>query len=164
MRHFRNLALPVALLPALAAPASNRSLPESGPSRSVAVIAHAEVPVQSLSFAELRRIFLGERQFWSDDLRVTLLVPAPASRERRTLLAGIYERTETQYRHYWIAKVFRTEATAAPKVVPAGEMTGELVRAIPGAIALVDGMRVPAGVKVLQIEGKQPGQAGYPLR
>ena len=130
----------------------------------MAVIAHPEISVSGLSIAELRRVFLGDRLFWGEDLRVTLLVPPPRSREREALLGSIYQMSEAQYRHYWIAKVFRTEATAPPKVVSSPGMAVELVLAIPGAVALVEAGRMPAGVKVLQIEGKRPGDAGYPLR
>jgi hypothetical protein len=127
------------------------------------VIVHPDVPADDLSLGELRRLFLGDRQFWSSGLRVTLLVPPSRSRERALLLDKVYEKTEAQYRHYWIAKIFRTEATAAPKVVPAAD-AGKLVRDIEGSIAVVDAERVPAGVKVLTVNGRRDGDAGYPLR
>ena len=38
-----------------------------------------------------------------------------------------------------------------------------MVRQIPGAIALVQADRIPRGVKVLRIDGRSPGEAGYPL-
>ena len=80
------------------------------------------------------------------------------------LLEKIYEKTEAQYRHYWIAKVFRAEVMAAPKIISNREMAAELLRAVPGAISLMEAANVPSGVKVLTIEGKRPGDAGYPLR
>lgn len=132
--------------------------------RPVAVIANNSVPVHDLSFVELRRIFLGDRQFWSSELRVALLVPGWQAGERRVLLQRIYEKDEVQYRHYWIAKVFTTEVVAAPKVVASPEVTARLVRDIRGAVALIDASQVPSGVKVLSIDGKQPGETGYPLR
>jgi hypothetical protein len=42
-------------------------------------------------------------------------------------------------------------------------MSASLVRDIPGAIALVPASKVPPGVKVLRIDGKRPGEPGYPL-
>jgi hypothetical protein len=132
--------------------------------RGLAVVVHPGNEARELSFTELRRIYLGERLFWPGDVRVTLLVPPPGSREREILLANVYHGSEAEYRHHWIAMVFRTEATSAPKVVPSSEMALELVRAIPGAIAVMDSSRVGKGVRLLPIDGKRPGQASYPLR
>ena len=129
----------------------------------LAVIAHPDVPEEDVSVAELRRIFLGDRQFWTGEQRVILLVPPAKSNERAALLDRVYEKTESQYRHYWIAKVFRTESPTAPKVVKS-DATPDLVRQIPGAIAVVDAAKVPAGVKVLRIGGKTAADAGYLLR
>jgi ABC-type phosphate transport system substrate-binding protein len=129
----------------------------------VVVIAHPDVPERDVSLSELRKIFLGDRQFWTGEMRVVLLVPPARSGERATLLEKVYEKTESQYRHYWIAKVFRTEAQTAPKVAKADSAV-ELVRQIPGAIAVIDASRVPAGIKVLRVDGKNAGDPGYPLR
>lgn len=140
------------------------SRPAGSGEMAVAVIVHPDLGVDDLSFPELRRIYLGDRQFWPGEVRVTLLVPASGSREREVLLRRLYERSEPQYRHYWIAKVFRTEAVGAPKTASSVEMAARLVRAIPGAVALVGASGIPPGVKVLSIDGKSPGDGGYPLR
>jgi hypothetical protein len=130
----------------------------------IAVIVHEQVPVEDLSLPELRRIFLGERQDWSQELRVTLLLPPRGTPERKVLLAKIYQqRTEVQVQHYWINRLFGSEAQVGPKITGSNEMSASLVREIPGAIALVPADRIPQGVKVLRIDGKKPGQAGYPL-
>ena len=74
-----------------------------------------DVPVDNLTFAELRRLMLGDRQFWSSNLKVTLLVRAPGAREREVVLKTIYQMSEAQFRQYWIAKVFRDEASERPQ-------------------------------------------------
>ncbi len=83
----------------------------------VAVVAHPGVPVSDLSFAEVRKILLGDRQFWNSSLKVTLLIRAPAAREREVVLKNIYQMSEAQFRQYWIGKVFRAESASAPKIV-----------------------------------------------
>src|SRR5579863_5992409 len=60
----------------------------------VVVVANPTVPVSSLSFTELRRIFLGDRQFWSSSLKISLLMPPPAARDREVLLKTVYEMSE----------------------------------------------------------------------
>src|SRR3984957_12184485 len=78
----------------------------------IAIVVRPDVPVDNLSFAELRRLMLGDRQFWSLNLRVTLVVRAPGAREREVALRDIYQMSEAQFRQYWIAKVFRAEAAS----------------------------------------------------
>jgi len=132
---------------------------------AIAVIVHERVPVDELSLPELRRIFLGQRNSWSDELTITLLMPPQDTPERKVLLNKIYERrSEVQYQQYWINKLFADAAPIAPKITGSHEMSASLVREIPGAIALVPATRIPPGVKVLRIDGKYPGEAGYGLR
>ena len=132
-------------------------------SAAVAIVVRSDLTIDNLSFAELRRVMLGDRQYWSSNLKVTLLVRAPGARERDVVLRLIYQMSEAQYRQYWIAKVFRAEAAGAPRIVYSNEMATELVAQIPGAISFVDASQVPAGLKVVRISGLLPGQPGYPL-
>lgn len=129
----------------------------------IAVVVHPEVKVDDISFPELRKILLGDRQFWSSGQSVTLIVRAPVAKERTILLEKVYKMSEAQFRQYWIAKVFRAQAATGPKVVVSNQESVELVGVIEGAIALVDADDVPAGVKVLLIDGLRPGDVGYAL-
>jgi hypothetical protein len=131
---------------------------------AIAVIVHPQVPEEEVSLAELRRIFRGERQFWSKNLAITLLTPSRGTPEREVLLRKIYQQnSEAQYQHHWINKLFSDEGQNAPKITGSPEMSASLARVIPGAIALVPANRIPEGVKVLRIDGKRPGESGYPL-
>ena len=130
---------------------------------SVAIVVNSEVPIDELSFAEVRKVFLGERQFWNPKLRVVLLMRAPVAPERDVVLRTIYQMSESQFRQYWISKVFRADVSSGPKIVYSTEMAGELISAIPGAVAFVDSTQVPKGMKVLKIDGKLPADKAYPL-
>jgi len=130
----------------------------------IAIVVRPDVTVDNLPFAELRKVMLGDRQFWTSNLRVTLLVRAPGAREREVVLKTIYQMSEAQFRQYWIAKVFRAEAAAGPRIVYSNEMAAELALAIPGAVAFVEAKQVPKGLKVLKINGSLPGDKAYPLR
>lgn len=136
----------------------------AGQATPIAVIVHEDVPVDSLSLSELRRIFRGERLFWAGDMTITLLAPPRGSREREVLLGKVYERrSEAEYKRFWINKLFDKGGQTAPKITGSPKMSASLVREIPGAIALVPADRIPRGVKVLRIDGRRPGEAGYPL-
>lgn len=130
---------------------------------SVAIVTHPDVPVDNLSFAQVRKIFRGEQQFWANRQRITLLMRAPEAQERQVVLDRIYEMTEGQFRQYWIAKIFRSEVPSGPKIVYSTEMAHDLLGALPGSISFVLSSDIRDGVKVLQIDGKLPGESDYPL-
>lgn len=135
----------------------------AAPASDLAVVVHPGVPVDNLSFPEVRKLLLGDRQYWNSSLRVTLLIRAPVAREREVVLKTIYQMSEAQFRQYWIGKVFRADTASGPKIVYSNDMAAELVANIPGAIAFVDAAQVPKGLKVLKIDGRLPGEKGYPL-
>ena len=130
----------------------------------VAVVVHPDTPVSNLSLADVRKVFLGDRQYWTSNIPVVLLIRAPVARERNVVLKIIYQMSESQFKQYWIAKIFRAESASAPKVVYSNDMANELVTAIPGAIAFIDARDVRPGAKVVRVDGHLPGEAGYPLR
>ena len=131
---------------------------------SIAVVVNPDTPVSELSLEEVRKIFLGDRQYWTAKLPVVLLIRAPVARERDTVLQVIYRMNEAQFKRYWIAKIFRAESATAPKFVYSNDLANELTAAMPGAIAFMDARDVRPGVKVIRIDGFLPSEAGYPLK
>jgi hypothetical protein len=135
-----------------------------GQSADIAVIVHPDVAVDNLPLTELRRMLLGDREFWPSGVRVTLLLRAPIAKERDVAVQSVCEMSEAQFRQHWIAKVFRAETPNSPKIVYSGEMALDQVSRVPGALSFVSAGSVSKGVKVLKIDGKAPGQPGYPLK
>jgi hypothetical protein len=138
-----------------------RSVPP--PVSDIAVVVSHDVPVDDLTFPELRKIALGDRQFWSSNLRVTFLIRAPEARERDVILKDVLQMSEAQFRAYWIGKVFRAETTSGPKMVYSNEMAISLINSIPGSVAFMDAGQVPRDSKVIRVGGLLPGDKGYPL-
>lgn len=140
--------------------------PKPGPAvrKPVAILVNPATRISNLTLDQLREIMLGNRQFWPDHQPIVLLVRAPVAPERTAVLHIIYRMSEAEFRQYWIAKIFRDEAATAPKIVYSASMTNELVVAIPGAIGFIEADDVQPGPKVLTINGKRPGQKGYPLQ
>ena len=120
----------------------------------VAVVVGPDSPVDQLTMSQTRKLLLGEQQFWNSNLRVTLLLRAPASREREVVLKVIYRMNEAEFRQYWISKMFRAEAISGPKIVYSNGMATELLNALPGSVAFIDALQVPKGLKILKIDGK----------
>lgn len=155
----RVLGMSVLAIAALAASPSRASAQEP-----VAIVVHPGARVHDVTFDELRRIFMAQQQFWSDNSRITLLVRAPVAAERKVVLTRIYRMTEDQFRQFWIGKMFQAHVASGPKIVYSSEMARELVSAIPGAITFLPLSAVTPELKVLRIDGKLPTDSGYPLR
>src|SRR5207248_8134067 len=136
----------------------------SGATSDVAVVVHPDIPIDNLTLGELRRLVLGDRGFWPASVRVTLLLRAPVAHERDVILRTVCQMTEAQFRQHWIGKVFRADTAVAPKIVYSPEMSVDLVNRVPGAITFVDASSASRTLKLLKIDGKLPGEAGYPLR
>jgi hypothetical protein len=133
-------------------------------SADIAVVVNSEVPIDNLSFDDVRKLVLGDKQYWGGRLRVTLLLRAPVARERDVVLRKVCDMNEAQFRQYWIGKVFRAETPSSPKIVFSNDMALNLLSSLPGSMAFIDSTAVPRNLKVVQIDGKLPGEEGYPLR
>ena len=139
------------------------SSPAAQTTGDVAVVVHPDVPVDNLTVSELRRVVLGDREFWPAGVRITLLIRAPIAHERDVVLKNLCQMTEAQFRQHWIGKVFRADTALAPKIVYSTEMAVDLVNRIPGAITFIDAAQVGRGLKVVKIDGYLPGDKGYLL-
>lgn len=138
--------------------------PVLGQPGDVAVIVNPGAPLDNVTMADLRRLWLGDRDFLASGVRVTLLIRAPVARERDVIVKSICQMTEAQFRQHWIAKVFRADTVTGPKLVYSNDTAIEQVGRTPGGIAFVEGPVASRAVKVLRVDGKLPGQAGYPLK
>src|SRR5580700_2288287 len=136
----------------------------AGLADDIAVVVRADTPVDDMSLSDIRKLLLGDRQFWNGTLRVTLLIREPGARERDVVLKNIYRMNEAEFRRYWIEKIFRAEAQTGPKIAYSNDMATQLVAAIPGSIAFVDASRIPKNLKELKIDGRLPGEKGYALK
>ncbi len=102
---------------------------------------------------------------WSPDVPVVLLIRAPTSAERDAVLNTIYQMQEAQFKQYWIAKIFKAELSSPPKIVYSNESAVSVVASIPGAIAFIpaNDVKPNADLKVIRIDDRLPGDAGYRL-
>lgn len=140
------------------------SSPAAQTAGDVAIVVHPDVAVDNLTVSELRRIVLGDREFWPAGVRITLLIRAPVAHERDVVLKTLCKMTEAQFRQHWIGKVFRADTALAPKIVYSDDMARDMVDRFPGGIAFIDASKLGRGLKVVKLEGRLPGERGYVLR
>ena len=117
------------------------------------VIANPSVVDDTISLPELKRIMMGDHQFWTASQPVTCVVPPKGTQERSFLLKRVYGMSELQYGQFWIGRVFRMEVASPPVVATSLPKVIELVRSTRGAVSLVTTSTVPRGVKVLTVQG-----------
>ena len=128
----------------------------------VAVVVSPENPVSSMTMPELRKLFAGEKRSWANGKAVRIFVRAEGTRERITLLK-LLGMSESEYKQYWTAQVFRGEAQVEPVALPSNGMQKEAIATFPGGIALVAAQDVKPGMKVVKVNGRLPGKPEYPL-
>jgi ABC-type phosphate transport system substrate-binding protein len=130
----------------------------------VAVIVNPQNPVDNISSAELRKLFSGEKQNWPNGLPVNLFVRAANAHERDVLLERVLHMTESEYKSFWVRKVYSGEVQHEPLALFSNGMELEAIRAEKGGIALISIQDVHQGVKVLKVDGHLPGTPAYPLK
>jgi hypothetical protein len=129
----------------------------------LAVIVHPQKGVSEVSAAELREMILMERQHWKGGGRIYLILPQSGSPEKDVLLQRVLKMTEEQLWRHYLGKLYGGEIAAFPTVARSGAESLRTVSLAPNAIAVVDARGLNHSVKVLRVQGRRPGEAGYLL-
>ena len=133
-------------------------------SDDIAVVVNNKNITNELSTSDVRSILLGERRFWKSREPLKLVLREPGTPERDDLIVSLLRMTNEEYGHHWRDKIFRGEAPAAPLTVPSNGVASQYVYDTPGAITFVLARNLRPDLKILKIDGKMPGDPGYPLR
>lgn len=132
----------------------------------LAVVVHKSCPAETLSLADLRKMFTGVKREWADSHAVVIIEqPEEAESERRALQL-LLRTTPSGYRRQLMEMQFQGKELPLIKVLNSDENAIKFVWSVPGAIAVVDAAAAAAAgarVKTLRVDGKKPGEAGYPL-
>ena len=137
--------------------------PAAAQKEDVAVVVNEDNKVSTITLAELRKVFVGEKRSWGVGHPIKLLVTGPGTHERSALLK-LLGMSESEYKQYWTAQIFRGEAQAEPMMLPSVGMQIEALGVFAGGITLVSAAKVKPGMKVLKVNGYLPGEAGYPVQ
>ena len=135
----------------------------AGEAGDVAIIVHRNHPQDELSMTELARIFRLDRQHWKDGDRIELVLQLSASAKEAVILDRVYHMKAEDLKPFWLAKIFKGELTAAPRTFASDASVKQYVGANLHAVGYIDSALLDGTVKALVIEGKRPGEPGYPL-
>jgi ABC-type phosphate transport system substrate-binding protein len=135
----------------------------SNATEPLAIVVNKANPLNEVSLADLRKIYRGQRARWSNGRRVTLVMRDPGAPERDAILRSLYGLDEEEYRRGFLQAIFSGEANDAPKMLATPNGVLRFVFNVPGAIGYVRASEVDASVKILRVDGRLPGDAGYGL-
>jgi phosphate transport system substrate-binding protein len=151
-------ALPFALPPR----ASGQQAPP--PSPPLAIVVHRSNPVDDLTTAELRRIFLLDTQTWPHGRKITVVLREKGQAERTDAIRLVCGLSERDYERHILFRTFQGSVGIGPRSIQSAAAMLRFVYSAPGAIGHVNAVEADASVKVLRIDGLLPDDARYPLR
>jgi hypothetical protein len=139
----------------------------SAPNMPLVVVVHKSSAFDDIPSGLLRKILSGELLEWPDSRKVVLVQQPPESSVyQRTLILALHTDLPAYKRHL-IQVEFQGKEMPLIKMLSSDELVVKFVGNVPGAVAVVEGASVAAGaprVKVMRIDGKMPGERGYPLQ
>ena len=145
------------------APASFQS--ESGAQvEPLVIVVNRSNPVDDLSSAELRRIFLGNRSHWANGRRITLVMREPGVAERAAFLRDVCGLNEDQLKNHFLHGLYTGEILVSPKILASPTGVRKFIFNVPGAIGYLRIGDVDPTVKVVRIDELLPADKGYKLR
>ena len=128
----------------------------------LAVIVGRNNALDSVTSAELQKIFRAEKTKGPDGVKFVIVMQDAGQPARAAALAGIYKLNEGDYNKHFLQAAFTGTVTAAPKALSAAAVK-KFVAETPGAIGYVRADEADETVKVVKVDGHAPGEADYKL-
>jgi ABC-type phosphate transport system substrate-binding protein len=150
-------------IPALLAlcAAAAAAAPAAAHAEPLAIVVDRNNPKNDISLDELKSLYLGKRHEWPDGSRVVPIDLEAGSPGRAEFQVAFLSMNGSSYDRYWVEQKVRGAGTP-PRAAPSPSLALKLVAKVRGAVGYVPVSHVDASVKVLTVEGKSPGQPGYP--
>lgn len=130
----------------------------------VAIVVNRSNPVENLSLAELRKVFRGEQNHWSNGRRVTVVMLESGKTERQAILSQIYQMDDKDYNSYFLHNMFTGEVHAAPVALASSADVLKYVLNVQGAIGYVRTIDADDSVKIVRVDGVLPCEKDYGIR
>jgi hypothetical protein len=116
--------------------------------------------------AQLRKLFLGDVRTWPDKKPVVLIRGDASNEVFKCVLSAVVRMSDAEYRRYILSAEFRGGDPLAIKTANSGAASAKIVVSSVGSVAVILAGELPAiaaSVRVVRVNGKEPGEAGYPL-
>jgi len=127
------------------------------------IVVNRSNPVNELSQAELRKIFLGSRSHWANGRRITLVMRDPSDLERKTILRDVCGMNEDQFKNHFLHGLFTGEILVSPKILSTPAGVRKFIFNVPGAIGYLRISDLDDSIKVVSIDELLPEDKVYKL-
>ncbi|MCP4348165.1 MAG: hypothetical protein GY795_21900 [Desulfobacterales bacterium] len=101
----------------------------------IVIIGHKNLPVDSLSREEVKKIFLGKKTRWDNNLKITV-VTLQTPETHKSFLKDYIRKTPSQFNIYWKKMIF-TGKGRTPKSFETVEQILDFVAAAKGAMSYI---------------------------
>jgi phosphate transport system substrate-binding protein len=146
-------------------PATPLAFPDQSPATEpLAIVVNRSNPIEEISTAELRAIFLGARSHWTSGRRVTLVMRDLDDPERAVILRDVCGMTESQFRTHFVRGLYNGEIVVSPKILSSVSGVRRFIFNVPGAIGYLRLSELDSSVKALRIDEHRPDEKEYRLR
>jgi ABC-type phosphate transport system substrate-binding protein len=116
------------------------------------VIVNKANPVDSISAADLKKMFLGEKTTWPNSTKV---IPITPGQDRPEFVPAIKRATgmsSADFKRYFIQLSFLGKVVAQPKTLDSTAAIARYISSSPGAISCVPAADAGSAVKILKVE------------
>ena len=138
--------------------------PETGSgTEPLVIVVNRSNPIDELSSAELRKIFLGNRSHWANGRRITLVMREPGEPERNAVIRDVCGMTEDQLKNHYLHGLYTGEILVSPKILSSAVGVRKFIFNVPGAIGYLRIGDVDPTVMVVRIDELMPEDKGYKL-
>jgi hypothetical protein len=158
MRNFAFVALTASVLGSASTPSTAK-----GSGKAIVVVVSKELAIDDIPSSTLRRVFSAEPTETGEGGRFVPLNQEPGTPNRVQFDKVVLRLEPAQVSQFWVDQRIRG-GQKAPRSIPSEKLLLQLLPKVPGAIAYVTADDVGPSVKVLKVDGKKPGEAGYPLQ
>lgn len=132
-------------------------------SEPLAIVVNHSNPVTNLSIEELRAVFLGERNYWPNGRRITVVLRDPGDPERDAILHDVCGMNENQFKTHLLHGLFTGEILVSPKTLSTPAGVRRFIVNVPGAIGPLRVSQVDDTVSVIRIDNRLPTDKAYEL-
>ena len=132
-----------------------------GGAEPLAIVSSKQGGVSELSLYQLKRLFLGDA-ISGPQGELIALNRDPKGAERISFDHLVLGMSPEQAARYWVDRRIRGQS-GAPKAVEPAAVIQRVISHLPRAVGYVRLRDVSSDVQVVKLDGRKPGDAGYPL-
>lgn len=118
------------------------------------VISNVKGAPSTLTFSELRSIFMGEQQRWKGGTKITIALMKTNTPAGKNTSLKVYGMSGNELNKFWLALVFQGKA-GSPNFFNSASELESFVAQNPGAIGILDQVASDDAIRKIQVEGEK---------